>query len=75
MHFSSWLWEQMDENNSIGRFANICWNDINNGCAHGKFNEVAWLVHFKRKHIGSVSTLLPLLKEAHKEYRLYLESN
>jgi len=72
MHFSTWLWEQMDESSRIGYFANLCWADVNNGCAHGTFNATKWLQHIEARHFEKKDTLIPLLSAAYKAYMLSL---
>lgn len=73
MHFSTWLWEQMEEPGRIGYVANICWKDVNNGCAHGKFGAPNWIAHIKERHPEQKDILLPLIVTAFKAYMLSLE--
>lgn len=75
MHFSSWLWEQMDEPGRIGFIANVCWKDVNNGCAHAKFDAPKWVVHIRKRHPEQKELLVPLIVEAFKAYTLYLQTN
>jgi len=70
VHFSSWLWEQMDVPNEIGSFAKLCWTDANNGCANSKFNAKEWMTHFTKKHPESKEVLADRLVNAYKEYIL-----
>jgi hypothetical protein len=72
MHFSTWLWEQMDESTPIGDFANLCWKDVNNGCAHAKFNAMNWLTHFEERHPENKNKLTSILALAFKAYILSL---
>jgi hypothetical protein len=74
MRFSTWLWEQLEEVNDVGRFANIAWRDVNNGCAHATFNARKWLEHIKTHHPERKDVLIPLLLGAYARYRLYIDS-
>jgi len=75
MHFSTWLWEQMEEPNRVGLFANLCWDDVNNGCGHSTYNGRKWLEHFEARHKDRKEFLIGLLSEAYKEYMLSLPRN
>lgn len=64
----------MEEPTAVGHFSTICWNDVNNGCAHAKFNASKWLHHIKQDHADKADVLIPLLALTYREYRLFLES-
>lgn len=68
MHFSSWMWEQLENGDSTAKFAKICWDDVNNGCAHPKFNAAQWLEHFKKKHSEKIDLLTDMLVKVYTEY-------
>lgn len=72
MHFSTWLWEQMDEPTRLGYFAKLCWSDVNNGCAHVKYNATDWLNHIESTHPAQKEMLTPILSVAFKAYILSL---
>lgn len=50
------------------RFAKLCWDDINNGCAHVKFSLKQWQDHFAKKHPESADILISMLLDAYVEY-------
>jgi hypothetical protein len=68
MRFTSWLWEQLDAGGPSSVFAKICWDDVNNGCAHVKFSANEWLSHFKDKHSEKIDLLTELLLNTYLEY-------
>jgi hypothetical protein len=70
MRFPTWLWEQLDAGNSVSKFAKLCWDDVNNGCAHPTFNATQWLAHFEEKHKDSRDTLVSLMLPVYQEYML-----
>jgi hypothetical protein len=72
MHFSTWLWEQMEEPSRIGYVATICWKDVNNGCAHAKFGAPNWIEHIKERHPEQKDILVPLIVKAFQAYMLSL---
>jgi hypothetical protein len=73
MRFVTWLWDQLDIPGSTGSFAKICWDDVNNGCAHPTFSAPQWLHHFENKHPDSKDKLRAMLIRAFQEYMLSLE--
>lgn len=68
MRFPTWLWEQLDTGGTTARFAKLCWDDVNNGCAHPTFNASEWLSHFKEKHSDKIELLTEMLLNAYVEY-------
>lgn len=74
MHFSTWLWEQRDEPGRLGYISNICWKDVNNGCAHVKFGAPKWIEHINGRHPEQKGVLAPLIVLAFQQYVLSLES-
>ena len=72
MHFSTWLWEQMEEPSRIGYVATICWKDVNNGCAHAKFGAPNWIKHLNERHPEQKDILVPLIVKAFQAYMLSL---
>ena len=68
MRFVSWLWEQLDTSGPSSTFAKICWDDVNNGCAHATFSANQWLSHFKDKHSEKIDLLTELLLSTYLEY-------
>jgi hypothetical protein len=73
MQFSTWLWDQMDIPGPLGRFAKLCWDDVNNGCALPTFNAKTWLNHFETKHPESRGILSTALIKSYKEYIISTE--
>jgi len=71
MHFSTWLWDQLDTPGDTGKFAKVCWDDVNNGCGYSKFNAQHWLEHFESKHKDRRDILSLMLLRAYKEYMLF----
>ncbi len=72
MHFVSWLWEQMDYQDANSRFAKVCWDDVNNGCALPTFSAQQWHKHFDEKHKNSKEKLNTMLIRAYDEYMLFM---
>lgn len=68
MHFSTWLWEQIEIEGPYLTIANICWDDVNNGCAHAKFDAHKWLKHFNERHTATKEYLVRLLIGAYLAY-------
>lgn len=65
----------MEEPNRVGLFANLCWDDVNNGCGHATYNAGAWLEHFEARHQNRKDYLIGLLSVAYKDYVLSLPRN
>jgi len=70
MRFVTWLWEQLDTAGPASRFAKLCWDDVNNGCAHATFSATNWLDHFEEKHKDNKEVLISLMLPAYQEYML-----
>jgi hypothetical protein len=70
MSFVSWLWEQLESDGPSTRFAKICWDDVNNGCANVKFGASQWLNHFEKHHKINKELLISLMLPAYQEYML-----
>ena len=70
MRFTSWLWDQLDIPGPSGKFAKLCWDDVNNGCGSARFHAVDWVKHFETKHFDSKEELVNRLVEAYGEYML-----
>jgi len=68
MHFSTWLWEQMDVPSNISEIAKLCWADVNNGCASVRFSGQDWVRHFDEKHKEKKDRLINMLMLAYLEY-------
>jgi hypothetical protein len=66
--FTSWLFEQDDRDDRVGRFARLAYADYNAGCASPFKDAVAWKVHFEQKHPKKFGVLLELLGDAYVEY-------
>lgn len=58
MRYTVWLWDQMDEDSPIGRFAKLCYDDVNNGCANPKFSAGEWISHFEQNHRDNKEELI-----------------
>lgn len=69
VHFITWLFDQIDDLGPHERFAKICWDDVNNGCAHVKFSVKQWQDHFLSKHPESAPMLVELLIDAYARYQ------
>lgn len=48
----------MDEDSHLGKFAKICYDDVNNGCANPKFSAGEWISHFEQVHSDNKSELI-----------------
>lgn len=68
MHFSTWLWDQLDIPGGTGKFSKLCWDDVNNGCALPTFSAKDWLNHFESKHVETKERLTLMLLKAYSEY-------
>jgi len=68
MRFTTWLWEQLDLPGQASSLANICWSDVNNGCASAKFTGSDWLNHFNEKHPDTSATLSKLFMSVYLEF-------
>ena len=58
MRYTVWLWDQLDEDSPIGKFARTCYHDVNNGCANARFSSNDWLLHFEQIHRDNKETLI-----------------
>lgn len=68
MLFTTWLFDQTDEQNNVGEFARLCVKDINNGCAPRIAHPKGWIDHYTKYHPKKMSQIVPLLAEAYREY-------
>ncbi len=68
MLFTTWLFDQVDEQTEIGDIARLCKRDVNNGCAPRISNIRGWVDHFTDHHPTKISQIVPLLSVAYKEY-------
>lgn len=68
MHFSTWLWEQLDIPGAAGDIAKVCWADVNNGCASARFEAQDWVRHFDSKHKEKKEVLVDMLMPVYLEY-------
>jgi hypothetical protein len=66
--FTSWLLEQDDREDSVGRLSRLVQADYSAGCASLYKDAVAWKVHFEQKHPKKFGVLLELLSDAYVEY-------
>ena len=71
--FTSWLFEQDDRDDRVGRFARLAYADYNAGCASPFKDAVAWKVHFEQKHPKKFEELLDMLGDAFVEYSTELD--
>ena len=69
MHFITWLFEQIDDIGKHQRFAKICWDDVNNGCAHIRFSVKQWQDHFIEKHPENSKLFVKMLIDAYIDYQ------
>jgi hypothetical protein len=58
MRYTVWLWNQLEEDSPIGRFAKVCYDDVNNGCANARFSSNDWLLHFEGIHRENKEALI-----------------
>ena len=58
MRYTAWLWEQLDEDSPLGKFAKVCYDDVNNGCASPKFSAGEWISHFEQVHRDNKDELI-----------------
>jgi hypothetical protein len=72
MNFMVWLIEQLGEPTKMGRFAKICWDDANNGCALRSYTPQEWKQHFIDKHPESKDKLISALTAAYVQYTLWV---
>lgn len=68
MLFTTWLFDQAEEQNEIGDFARLCKSDVNNGCAPRIANVKGWIAHFADHHPTKIAKIIPLISAAYKEY-------
>lgn len=68
MHFSTWLWEQLDLPGRAGALAKVCWADVNNGCGNLRYNGHEWLRHFDDKHKDKKERLVDMLIPVYLDY-------
>jgi hypothetical protein len=68
IHFSTWMWDQIDMEGPYMAFSKVCWDDVNNGCAHVKFTPQEWLKHFDERHPTSSRALKNMLIPAYLNY-------
>ena len=68
MRFIPWLYEQLDLGTDVSKFAKLCWDDINNGCASSRFSTQELVEHFSIKHKDKSEALTELLFTAFLEY-------
>lgn len=73
MHFSTWMWDRMEEPNRVGLFSKLCWTDVNNGCAHATFNAIDWMKHFEARHPENKEKLITTLAVSYRTYVLSIE--
>jgi len=66
--FSSWLFEQVGTGGSVGRLAELCFADVNAGCALPFYDAVGWKKHFERYHADSFDVVFELLGDAFVEF-------
>lgn len=74
MKFLPWLFDQLDEPTPVGDFANLCWKDVNNGCASTKYGPTQWREHFETKHKAQANLLVSLLTKAYAQYVLSISA-
>jgi hypothetical protein len=70
MRFTAWLWDQLAIPGPSGKFAKLCWDDVNNGCASVRFTAAEWVRHFRTKHPETQEELTDRLVVAYGEYML-----
>jgi hypothetical protein len=56
----------------MGKFAKLCWDDINNGCAFRSYTPAQWKQHFIDKHPDSKDALISALTAAYIQYTLWV---
>lgn len=68
MHFLNWVLEKQEDKGSLGLFADILWNDMNNGCGLRYTTPIEWREHFLNKHPRTSKALIELLEESFEAY-------
>lgn len=68
--FTTWLFEQRDRNDSVGKFANLAFDDCNAGCALRYPTAVGWRNHFEKNHSKNFDKLLDMLGDAYVDYNM-----
>lgn len=68
MLFTTWLFDQTEEQNDVGDFARLCVKDINNGCAPHISTPRGWIQHFSDHHPTKIAQIVPLISAAYREY-------
>ena len=66
--FTSWLLDQQDRQDSVGKLAQLVWADHNSGCAVMYRDPVSWKEHFERRHAKQLGALMDMLGDAFVEY-------
>ena len=68
MRYTTWLWSQVEDLGADAGFAKTCWDDVNNGCASGKFSARDWMSHFDEKHPDKKDILISQLIKSVNDY-------
>lgn len=67
--FTAWALEQHGQPGYVGKFSQVIWDDINNGCSPMLNKTVLqWKEHFYKEHPKSASEIHALLVEAYVAY-------
>ena len=70
--FTNWLFEQMDRDDPVGKFAKVAFSDYNAGCALHYSTAVEWRNHFEKNHSKNFDKLLDMLGDAYVDYNISL---
>jgi hypothetical protein len=74
MRYTAWLWDRLEEESHLGKFAKICYDDVNNGCASANFSATDWISHFEQIHRENRSELSSRFFSSFIEYNKYRQA-
>ena len=66
--FTSWVLDQQDRDDTVGKLAKVMWDDYNAGCAVMFKDPVAWKNHFESRHKKQAPLLMEWLSDTFVEY-------
>lgn len=73
--FITWLLEQLDRTDRVGKLAKLIEMDINNACLPRTLSATGIQKHFFDRHIKGYAVILPALSGAYKEYLDFIENS
>jgi hypothetical protein len=72
--FTSWVLDQQDRDDTVGKLAKVMWDDYNAGCASMFKDPVAWKNHFESVHRKQAALLMDWLSDTFVEYCTSLDT-